>query len=67
MWELPVLWNDERRRVMLVDLDRANLLPAPKHKQLFQLSRDKRKRQRDGFGARSRKRGLLRDHLQVVE
>ncbi|XP_044715978.1 ATP-dependent DNA helicase PIF1 [Hirsutella rhossiliensis] len=65
--EPNLLWNDERRRVMLVDFDRANLLPAPKHKQLFHLSRDKRKRQRDGFGARSRKRGLLRDHLQVVE
>ncbi|KAM4063335.1 ATP-dependent DNA helicase PIF1 [Hirsutella rhossiliensis] len=62
--EPNLLWNDERRRVMLVDFDRANLLPAPKHKQLFHLSRDKRKRQRDGFGARSRKRGLLRDHLQ---
>ncbi|KAM4067380.1 metalloprotease-like protein [Hirsutella rhossiliensis] len=65
--EPNLLWNDERRRVMLVDFDRANLLPAPKHKQLFQLSRDKRKRQRDGFEARSRNRGLLGDHLQVVE
>ncbi|KAM4060855.1 Meiotic driver SPOK1 [Hirsutella rhossiliensis] len=62
--EPNLLWNNERRRVMLVDFDRANLLPAPKHKQLFHLSRDKRKRQRDGFGARSRNRGLLRDHLQ---
>ncbi|XP_044715987.1 Peptidase S28 [Hirsutella rhossiliensis] len=47
--EPNLLWNDERRRVMLVDFDRANLLPAPKHKQLFHLSRDKRKRQRDGL------------------
>ncbi|KJZ68727.1 hypothetical protein HIM_11879 [Hirsutella minnesotensis 3608] len=65
--EPNLLWNDERRRIMLVDFDRAALLPAPKHKQLLQLSRDKRKRQRDGLGTRSRKRGLLRGRLQLVE
>ncbi|KAM4057222.1 metalloprotease-like protein [Hirsutella rhossiliensis] len=65
--EPNLLWNDERRRVMLVDFDRAALLPAPKHKQLIQLSRDKRKQQRDGSGTRSRKRGSQRGHLQLVE
>ncbi|ROT43767.1 hypothetical protein SODALDRAFT_320152 [Sodiomyces alkalinus F11] len=44
------LWNDERRRVMLVDFDRATLLPALKHKQLFKLSGKKRKWQGDGPG-----------------
>ncbi|KAH8652930.1 hypothetical protein BGZ61DRAFT_288867, partial [Ilyonectria robusta] len=43
------LWNDERRRVMLVDFDRATILPTLKHKQLFKVSRKKRKRQGDDF------------------
>ncbi|KAH8659462.1 hypothetical protein BGZ61DRAFT_499811 [Ilyonectria robusta] len=31
------LWNDERRRVMLVDFDHATLLPNLKHKQLLKV------------------------------
>ncbi|PGH20338.1 hypothetical protein AJ80_03606 [Polytolypa hystricis UAMH7299] len=39
------LWNDERRRVMLVDFDRASLRPSPPNKRLSKLSGKKRKRQ----------------------
>ena len=59
-----LLWNDERRRVMLIDFDRAALIPTLKHKQLFKLSGQKRKRQGNGFGKYTRKRGLLHDHLE---
>lgn len=38
------LWNDERRRIMLIDFDRATLRPSLKHKQLSKIS-GKRKRQ----------------------
>ncbi|PNY21914.1 Uncharacterized protein TCAP_07188 [Tolypocladium capitatum] len=54
-----LLWNDERRRVMLIDFDRATLLPTPKHKQLIKLSRNKRRRQGDDVRNHTRKRGLL--------
>ncbi|RSL55197.1 hypothetical protein CEP53_007177 [Fusarium sp. AF-6] len=47
------LWNDERRRVMLVDFERATL-PRLKHKQLSNVSK-KRKRQGD-LGSHDRKR-----------
>ncbi|RSM01113.1 hypothetical protein CEP52_008754 [Fusarium oligoseptatum] len=47
------LWNDERRRVMLVDFERATL-PRLKHKQLSNVSK-KRKRQGD-LGGHDRKR-----------
>ncbi|KAL6359116.1 hypothetical protein LRP88_09316 [Fusarium phalaenopsidis] len=57
------LWNDERRRVMLVDFDRAALLPL-KHKQLSKLSERKRKRQGD-LGSYDRKR-FLPGRLQLV-
>ncbi|KAH6961656.1 hypothetical protein BKA56DRAFT_181919 [Ilyonectria sp. MPI-CAGE-AT-0026] len=49
------LWNDERRRVMLIDFDRATLRPNPKHKQLVEVSGKKRKRHRDEFGNYSQK------------
>ncbi|KAL6410029.1 hypothetical protein AUP68_06438 [Ilyonectria robusta] len=58
------LWNDERRRVMLVDFDHATLLPNLKHKQLFKVSREKRKRQGDDLGDCNRKRGFLPGRLQ---
>ncbi|KND91855.1 hypothetical protein TOPH_03323 [Tolypocladium ophioglossoides CBS 100239] len=61
-----LLWNDERRRVMLIDFDRATLLPTPKHKQLINLSGNKRKRRGDGVGNHTRKRGLLQSRLQLV-
>ncbi|KAJ4200319.1 hypothetical protein NW759_015896 [Fusarium solani] len=51
------LWNNERRRVMLVDFDRAALPPHPKYKQPPKVSGLKRKRQGD-FGTYTRKRGL---------
>ncbi|KAH6869665.1 hypothetical protein B0T10DRAFT_418252 [Thelonectria olida] len=60
------LWNDERCRVMLVDFDRATLLPNLKHKQLFKVSGEKRKRQGDDFGNYNRKRGFLPGRLQSV-
>ncbi|KAM0270879.1 hypothetical protein ACHAQH_009280 [Verticillium albo-atrum] len=65
--EANVLWNDERRRVMVVDFDCAAFLPSPKHKQLFKLSGKKRKQQVDGIGNSSRKRGFPQGRLQLVE
>ncbi|KAJ2897772.1 hypothetical protein MKZ38_004395 [Zalerion maritima] len=53
------LWNDERHRIMLVDFDHATLLPNLKHKQLFKVSGEKRKRQGDDFGNYNRKHGFL--------
>ena len=38
-----MLWNPERRRVMLVDFERSYVLPVAKHKQLLKLSGRKRK------------------------
>ncbi|KAL3965720.1 hypothetical protein ACCO45_000028 [Purpureocillium lilacinum] len=38
-----LLWNNERRRVMLVDFDRAKLRLIPQDKQLIRLSGNKRK------------------------
>ncbi|KAI1271441.1 hypothetical protein F5Y07DRAFT_382939 [Xylaria sp. FL0933] len=43
-----ILWNEERRRVMLIDFDRAALRPAVKHKQLLTLSGNGKKRKRQG-------------------
>ena len=39
-----VLWNEERRRVMLIDFDHATLLPAAKHKQTLKLSKKRQGR-----------------------
>ncbi|KAH6971914.1 hypothetical protein EDB80DRAFT_758136 [Ilyonectria destructans] len=50
------LWNDERRRVMLIDFDRATLRPNLKHNQLVKVSGKKRKLQGDEFGSYNRKR-----------
>lgn len=58
------LWNDERRRVMLVDFDHATL-PRLEHKQLSKVSGSKRKRQGD-LGNYNRKRGFPRGRLQFV-
>ncbi|KAK2926743.1 hypothetical protein FoTM2_013613 [Fusarium oxysporum f. sp. vasinfectum] len=60
------LWNDERRRVMLIDFDRATLRPNLKHNQLVKVSGKKRKRQGDEFGNYDRKRGFRQYHLQSV-
>ncbi|KAG7114488.1 hypothetical protein HYQ44_008272 [Verticillium longisporum] len=62
-----MLWNDERHRVMVVDFDRADFLPRPKHKLLVKLSGKKRERQVDGSGNPTRKRGFPQGHLQLVE
>ncbi|KAM5361212.1 hypothetical protein ACJA88_014551 [Fusarium oxysporum] len=60
------LWNDERRRVMLIDFDRATLRPNLKHNQLVKVSGKKRNRQGDEFGNYNRKRGFRQYHLQSV-
>ncbi|RSL77472.1 hypothetical protein CEP51_009042 [Fusarium floridanum] len=57
------LWNDERRRVMLVDFERATL-PRLKHKQLSKVSK-KRKRQGD-LGGHDRKRFPLGHSLGLA-
>ncbi|EGU73987.1 hypothetical protein FOXB_15502 [Fusarium oxysporum f. sp. conglutinans Fo5176] len=57
------LWNDERRRVMLIDFDRATLRPNLKHNQLVKVSGKKRKRQGDELGNYNRKRGFRQYHL----
>ncbi|KAI8715201.1 hypothetical protein NCS52_01027300 [Fusarium sp. LHS14.1] len=61
------LWNDELRRVMLIDFDHATLLPRPRHKQLSKVSGSKRKRQGD-FGNYTRRRGPPRynNSCQIV-
>jgi hypothetical protein len=64
--EANQLWNDERRRVMLIDFDRATLRPNLKHNQLVKVSEKKRKRQRDELGNYNRKRGFRQYHLQSV-
>ncbi|KAK9318807.1 hypothetical protein V1517DRAFT_334523 [Lipomyces orientalis] len=46
--EPNILWNRERRRVMLIDFDRATLRPAAKHKQLSKLSGNGKKRKWQG-------------------
>jgi len=46
--EPNMLWSEERRRVMLVDFDRAALLPAVKHEQVSKLSRFDKKRKWQG-------------------
>ncbi|RKK06834.1 hypothetical protein BFJ65_g18387 [Fusarium oxysporum f. sp. cepae] len=64
--EANQLWNDERRRVMLIDFDRATLRPNLKHNQLVKVSGKKRKRQGDEFGNYDRKHGFRQYHLQSV-
>ncbi len=49
--EPNMLWNTERRRVMLIDFDRASFLPVPKHKQLLKLSKKEKKRKTIGPGS----------------
>ncbi|KAJ6436762.1 hypothetical protein O9K51_10728 [Purpureocillium lavendulum] len=61
-----LLWNNERRRVMLVDFDRAKLRLIPKHKQLIRLSGNKRKQRVDDVGVHTRKRGPLKGRAQLV-
>jgi hypothetical protein len=46
--EPNIFWNEERRRAMLIDFDRAALRPAVKHKQLSTLSGNGKKRKRKG-------------------
>lgn len=53
-----LFWNIERRRVMLIDFDRAILRPAPKHRQLSTVSGTKRKHV-DDVESHPLKRGLL--------
>ncbi|RYC77173.1 hypothetical protein BFJ63_vAg19953 [Fusarium oxysporum f. sp. narcissi] len=60
------LWNDERRRVMLIDFDRATLRPNLKHNQLIKVSGKKRKRQGDEFGNYVRRRSLGHFPLQTM-
>jgi exonuclease VII small subunit len=38
-----LLWNEERGRVMVIDFDRADLIPLPKPKQMSRLSKGKGK------------------------
>jgi hypothetical protein len=56
-----LLWNKERRRVMLIDFDRAALRPAAKHKQLSKLSGvgKKRKWQGDNLDKYGRQRVMM--------
>ncbi|KAK4073278.1 hypothetical protein Purlil1_13117 [Purpureocillium lilacinum] len=61
-----LLWNNERRRVMLVDFDRATLRPMPKHKQVIKLSGKKRKQRVDDVGVHTGKRGPLKGRAQLV-
>ncbi|KAM3537014.1 hypothetical protein ARSEF1564_010059 [Beauveria bassiana] len=57
------LWNAERHRVMVIDFDRAALLPEPQNKLLASLSTTGKKRKgdeaRDDSGKRSLSRGLI--------
>jgi hypothetical protein len=39
-----ILWNDERRCVMLIDFERSKVLPVAKHKQLLKLSGQKKRK-----------------------
>ncbi|KAF9768323.1 hypothetical protein IL306_014391 [Fusarium sp. DS 682] len=63
--EANLLWNDERRRVMLVDFDHATLLANLKHKQLLKVS-GKRKKRQDDLRKHNRKRGFQPGCLQSV-
>lgn len=56
--EPNILWNEERRRVMLIDFDRATFLPIVRHKQLLKLRGRKREMQ-DGAEMYSRKRATM--------
>jgi len=42
--EANMLWNAERRRVMIIDFERSRLLPTAKNKAVEELSSRKRKR-----------------------
>lgn len=57
--EPNLLWNSERGRVMVIDFDRASLLPPPKHKLLSALSCG-RKRKGDDLRDCSGKRSLFK-------
>ncbi|XWX00726.1 hypothetical protein V2A60_008747 [Cordyceps javanica] len=56
--EPNLLWNSERRRVMVIDFDCASLLPPPTHKLLAALS-DGKKRKGNGLRNCSGKRSFL--------
>ncbi|KAH8721009.1 hypothetical protein HC256_001386 [Beauveria bassiana] len=58
------LWNAERRRVMLIDFDRAALLPEPQNKLLASLSTTGKKRKGDEARYDSGKRSLSRGLIQ---
>jgi hypothetical protein len=65
-----ILWNEERRRVMLVNFDRATILPAPKHKQLSRLSEkrmDIKVRRRRAGSASHHKRSAMQNELRAEE
>ena len=59
--EPNMLWNEERQRVMVVDFDRARILPA-RHKQVLKVLNGKRKREElwnGGAGKRVRCQYIL--------
>ncbi|PQK17998.1 hypothetical protein BB8028_0009g01920 [Beauveria bassiana] len=58
------LWNAERRRVMLIDFDRAALLPESQNKLLASLSTTGKKRKGDEARYDSGKRSLSRGLIQ---
>lgn len=47
-----LLWSEERRCVMAVDFNRANLIPTAKHRQVEKLSRKKRRREENADDGR---------------
>uniref|UniRef100_A0A8H7NP83 Uncharacterized protein n=1 Tax=Bionectria ochroleuca TaxID=29856 RepID=A0A8H7NP83_BIOOC len=60
-----LLWNAERRRVMMIDFDQAILRPALKHRQLSAVHGTKRKYRVDNLKAHFRKRSLLHNRPQA--
>ncbi len=64
-----MLWNEERRRVMVIDFDQAVFRPAAKHKQLSTLSGNGEKRKRRGCSTElhSQKRAKIGSHLRFGE
>ncbi|CAG9945540.1 unnamed protein product [Clonostachys rosea f. rosea IK726] len=60
-----LLWNAERRRVIMIDFDQAILRPALKHRQLSAVHGTKRKYRVDNLKAHFRKRSLLHNRPQA--
>ncbi|OAA41278.1 hypothetical protein NOR_05356 [Metarhizium rileyi] len=56
--EPNLLWNAERRRVMVIDFDQATVMPPPRHKRLAKLSKAGRKRKGDEMNNDSTKQGV---------